>query len=203
MLCSKASRLLGAVPLATLCVALSGCGSAENRAPVSQVTGRVFLGEEPLAFGEVMFQPLQGGQPATGKITEGGSFSLSTYRLNDGAAVGRHRVRIVCYTSQDPSNQKPGPQGDSLGELLIPRRYANFSTSGIEVSVLAGGNAPFIFKLEEDPPQEVDKEDDTSDPEEESTVADEQEGVESDSATDAPTVDDATATPPDGASETL
>jgi hypothetical protein len=110
----------------------------------------VFLGDEPLKFGTVVFQPLQGGQPAQGKVAADGSFVLSTFNESDGASVGRHRVKVACYTKQDPA-AKGQASGDSLGDLLIPERYASFAQSGIEVSVLAQGNAPFILKLEPDP----------------------------------------------------
>ncbi|WP_146570274.1 hypothetical protein [Botrimarina hoheduenensis] len=96
-----------------------------------------------------MFQPLQGGQPAQGAIDSEGNFKLSTYSPGDGAVTGRHRVRIVCYSLQNPDLKKSSP-GDSLGELLIPERYTSFAQSGFEVSVLAQGNAPFLFRLESD-----------------------------------------------------
>ena len=66
---------------------------------------------------------------------------------HSGAAVGQHRVKITCFTSQDPAAKKPGPN-ETLGESLIPARYANFDTSGLTVAVLADGNKPFELKLE-------------------------------------------------------
>jgi hypothetical protein len=134
-------------------MACVGCSQPPD-AELVPVSGRVFLGDTPLAFGTVIFQP-QAGQAATGKIEPDGRFSLSTNQPDDGALVGRHRVRVMCYSSQDPSRAGDGSQGDSLGELLIPQRYTALASSGIEVMVLAGGNAPFIIKLEPEPPAEV------------------------------------------------
>ncbi|TWT93428.1 hypothetical protein Pla108_39220 [Botrimarina colliarenosi] len=148
----RMQRLAGGLIL-LLGLAATGCGSGAGKAEVVPVTGRVFLGDQPLGFGSVTFQPLQGGQPASGKIDADGKFVLSTYKPSDGAAVGQHRVRVVCYASQDPANAET-PTGDALGELLTPSRYAGFANSGIQVSVLADGNAPFILKLEPDPPAE-------------------------------------------------
>ncbi|MGL4514996.1 MAG: hypothetical protein ACRCT8_18075 [Lacipirellulaceae bacterium] len=146
---------LKAVPrAAVLIVLLTMVGCAESMPPrpkIVPVTGRVFLGDEPLKFGSVMFQPTQGGQPAQGTIDGEGKFVLSTYGKADGAAVGKHQVRVSCYTSQDPS-LKDKSFGDSLGDLLIPAKYNSFSQSGIEVSILAQGNAPFVLRLEPEAP---------------------------------------------------
>lgn len=124
--------------------AFVGCTSGE-RAKVMPVSGKVLFNGQPLAFGAVAFQPMR-GQPARGTIGKDGTFKLSTYREGDGAAVGQHRVKITCYTSQDPATKKPGPS-ETLGESLIPARYANFDTSGLTVAVLADGNSPFMFEL--------------------------------------------------------
>lgn len=138
-----------AYSLAVVLSLLVGCNGATQRPKVVEVKGQVFLGEQPLAFGQVIFQPIQGGQPASGEINSNGSFSLGTFKETDGAIVGRHKVRVVAYSSQDPDNPREEISGDALGDLLIPSRYASFATSGIEVSVLESGNAPFILKLDE------------------------------------------------------
>lgn len=150
--------------VAALTVLSAGCGPAVEQNQVVPVTGRVFVGEVPLEFGQVVFQPVSGGQPASGSIDGDGKFILSTYSNGDGAALGKHRVRIVSYSSQDPKTKKEdGPQGDSLGELLTPQKYSSFATSGLEVSVLAGGNAPFVFKLDA-PPADPEAESEADDP---------------------------------------
>jgi len=130
-----------------------GCGSPSNRAQVVAVTGQVQLDGKPLEFGSISFQPIQGGQPARGDIDSEGGFVLSTYQEGDGAAVGRHRVKVACYAKQDPA-MKEQQAGDSLGDSLIPERYTSFAMSGIEVSVLAQGNSPFVFELQSAPPIE-------------------------------------------------
>lgn len=123
-----------------------GCGGAEQ-AKVVQVTGKVMLDGQPMKFGTVTFQPSK-GQPASGEIKSNGEFALSTYRPGDGAAVGRHKVKITSYSSQDPAAEKSAGSSESLGESLIPDRYTRFDTSGLEVAVLAGGNKPFEFALD-------------------------------------------------------
>ena len=113
--------------LSMLCIgwaAMSvGCNSNPETAPVE---GKVLLDGKPLKFGSVMFQNAKGGQPATGEIQPDGSFTLSTYAPEDGAVVGEHRVRITCYSMQDPAvRAQAGPMGDSLGILLIPQKYTS------------------------------------------------------------------------------
>ncbi|MFO0791362.1 MAG: hypothetical protein U0805_18025 [Pirellulales bacterium] len=131
-----------------LCGALVGCKPGD-RADVVPVSGKVLLEGQPLKFGSITFQPMR-GQPASGTIGPDGSFTLSTYRPGDGAAVGQHRVKITCYTSQDPAAKKDGPS-ESLGESLIPQQYTSSDTSGLTVAVLSGGNGPFVFELKSTP----------------------------------------------------
>lgn len=149
---SKMGGAGGAILLTLLAIAGTGCGSGGKNVEVVPVTGRIFLGDQPLTFGAVTFQPVQGGQPSSGPVDKDGRFVLSTFKQADGATVGRHRVRVVAYSSQDPSNPDANPDSDALGVLLIPEKYASFTSSGLEVSVLAQGNSPFILKLEPDPP---------------------------------------------------
>ena len=136
-------RWLPLVPL-LLVVCAPGC----NRGPaMGKVSGSVSLDGTPLKFGSVMFQNVSGGQPSVGEIQPDGSFVLSTFRPEDGAIVGNHKVRVVCYSTQDPANKRSGPMGDSLGALLIPRKYASLGTSGLSAEVTAEGLEDFKIEL--------------------------------------------------------
>ena len=121
---------------------LVGCDRGPQLVPV---TGKVLYNGAPLEFGSVTFQP-RSGQPAQGEIQSGGTFSLSTFRPNDGAVIGSHKVRVACYESQRPSATKsPGEQ--SLGKLLIPTKYTLFDQSGLTAEVRADDNQAFVFEL--------------------------------------------------------
>ncbi len=134
-----------AVYAVLLMITLTGCDSRPAMGPVA---GKVTLDGKPLAFGKVMFQNVAGGQPATGEIQPDGSFVLSTFRPEDGAIVGNHRIRVVCYTSQDPAVvAKSGPAGDALGELLIPERYSSLGASGLSADVPPAGLEGFNIEL--------------------------------------------------------
>lgn len=142
------TRQLRAATLALLSLGplLQGCNSNPTVAPVS---GHVTLDGEPLKFGTVMFQAVSGGQPATAKIGSDGSFTLSTYGTDDGAPIGQHRVRVVCYSSQDPSSPAAeGPAGDSLGQLLIPEKYTSLGASGLSAEVPPEGLSDHVIALE-------------------------------------------------------
>ena len=94
-------RLRFVLPLLMLAV-FAGCNGGPKMTPV---TGKVMYNGNPLEFGVVMFQP-SSGQPARGDIQPDGTFTLSTYRLNDGVVLGKHKVRIACYESMRPARIK-------------------------------------------------------------------------------------------------
>ena len=125
-----------------IAVVVSGC----DRGPILvPVTGKVLYNGKPLAFGSVTFQP-PSGQPARGEIQGDGTFVLSTYRMNDGAVVGNHKVRVACYESQRKDAVHP-PGEQSLGRLLIPKKYTLFDQSGLTAEVREQDNQPLVFEL--------------------------------------------------------
>ncbi|TWT48293.1 hypothetical protein Pla111_00550 [Botrimarina hoheduenensis] len=127
-------------------ILLVGC----DRGPaMGSVSGTVTLDGEPLKFGSVMFQNVAGGQPSRAQIQPDGRFVLSTFSPEDGAVVGSYRVRVMCYSSQDPA---VGPTaGDSLGNLLIPERYTSFGASGLSYEIKEGDNSPIDIELTKQP----------------------------------------------------
>lgn len=158
---SSILRIVYLLSAAWFVVGFVGCGPKGTRGDLVPVSGRVFLDDEPLKFGTVIFQP-SSGQPARGVIDAEGKFVLSTFHRDDGAKVGKHNVRVLCYSNQDPKGPTKGEiKGDSLGDLLIPAKYTNFSTSGLEVFVVAGGNSPFLLKLESESAEESAQESDS------------------------------------------
>ncbi len=135
----QATRLAGFL---LVLAATAGCNHGPQMVPV---TGTVRLNGKPLEFGFITFQP-PSGQPAQGEIQSNGTFTLSTYKLNDGAVVGKHKIRIACYESQRPGTVK-GPGEQSLGKLLIPEKYTFFNQSGFTADVSADRNEPFVFEM--------------------------------------------------------
>ena len=77
-----------------------GCGSGGDF-PVAPVSGRVLCDGQPVPHAIVFFEPLQSGDSALAgkqgiaRAKEDGTFVISTYGTEDGAVVGKHRVRVA------------------------------------------------------------------------------------------------------------
>lgn len=88
-----------------------GCGPSGDF-PTAPTTGRVTCEGQPVPYVMVFFEPIQEGK--TGLIgkqgfayaEEDGTFSISTYGKNDGAVVGKHRVRVGRPHSEQHPNFK-------------------------------------------------------------------------------------------------
>jgi hypothetical protein len=113
---------------------LMGCSSSTQE---SQVIGSVKLDGNPIGPGMVVFAPIEGDdKPATGSIDAAGNYSLKTSR-ETGLATGKYKVAVSIR--EMPQNVKRGDR-PPLGKLLIPEKYEQSSTSGLEYSVEPGNN---------------------------------------------------------------
>ncbi len=85
---------------AVLVLAASGCGDGRDKKSVAATEGTVMCEGQPVPFVAVFFEPLAEGKSANvgkqaiGHCDANGRFILSTYDSNDGAVVGKHRVRV-------------------------------------------------------------------------------------------------------------
>jgi hypothetical protein len=118
---------------AVLACVLAGCSGDRLE---SQVSGVVTLDGQPIGPGTVVFAPADGGPPATGSVGEDGRYTLKTSRA-EGLAAGTYRVALSIR--KIPENFNPA---DRLppGESLIPEKYEQSSTSGLEFEVSPGNN---------------------------------------------------------------
>jgi hypothetical protein len=117
-----------------------GCGGVSGN--TAKVKGKVLVGGEPMAGLTVLFQP-ETGRPATGTTNAAGEFTLTTFNLNDGALVGKHKVAISLDTSSAGPPPQPGtPEYDAAKTKAEPfdSKYKAPQTSGIEKEVVAGEN---------------------------------------------------------------
>jgi hypothetical protein len=89
---------------------------------MGQVHGKIVFEGKPVPAGSVMFAPVseefEAGRPATGTPNASGEFQLSTYKLNDGALVGPHRV----IYSPPPFPEVSDPV-KRAAELQLHRRF--------------------------------------------------------------------------------
>jgi hypothetical protein len=79
-------------------VLIAGCSKSEFR--TAPTTGIVLCEGKPVAGAFVYFEPVEdGGTAMVGKAAfcrtdADGKFVLTTYTSNDGAVIGKHRVRV-------------------------------------------------------------------------------------------------------------
>lgn len=79
---------------------LTGCGDGRTKMNLAKASGTVVCEGKPVPFATVYFEPLQLDKSATvgkqgiGYADENGDFILTTYDKDDGAVVGKHRVRV-------------------------------------------------------------------------------------------------------------
>lgn len=110
----------------------TGCSDGSPRR--YPVQGKVvFPDGEVLKQGTVEFQSLGREPPvtATGSIQPDGRFEMETMSQNDGAIIGRHRVIVVGEQEVGTSEERPW----KLSKSPVHQRYADFKTSGLEVTV--------------------------------------------------------------------
>jgi hypothetical protein len=128
-------RIAGA---ALVLLGLGGCGA--NR--TYPVEGKVlFKDGTPVTGGLVVFESVD--QPtvcARGPIRADGSFRLGTFKTNDGAVPGRHRVLVT--------PPMPNSQREAMEPPIHPR-FATYETSELEFTVEPGKNT---FTIEVDRP---------------------------------------------------
>lgn len=120
----------------------ASCGS--SRPAVYPVRGQVAFKGRPTPGAIVVFHPANNDDPKAlrpnGQVKEDGSFTLSTFKPDDGAPEGEYDVAIV-WTA----GAKPNAQGDIPNKL--PEHYADPHTSGLRVKVEKGTNNLDVFQL--------------------------------------------------------
>ena len=125
----RARRILLTLSLA---VGSSGCGGPGiDKPPLAPVTGAVTFKGQPLAKGEIFFNPAE-GRPARGAIENGQIVNVYTFVPGDGAPVGDLQVAVFA-TELDSSD----PSGMAV-KSLIPEKYNDAAKSGLTAKVEAG-----------------------------------------------------------------
>ncbi|WP_165072933.1 hypothetical protein [Paludisphaera rhizosphaerae] len=115
-------RFCRSVVALALSLIFVGCGDSSSTPPGGMtvpVKGIVTYKGKPLAQGTVVFEP-DAGREAQGEVGPDGSFTLSTFAKDDGAVPGSHRVAVK-----------------NISKSVLPLKYQNLASSGIEVVVSA------------------------------------------------------------------
>jgi hypothetical protein len=127
-------------------IVAGGCGSQRKTAVVS---GKVIYRGKPVAFGTVNFRLRDGAQISRGVLKPDGTFQMETPDGKKGADLGVNLVRITCYEAQNLNGANPDPRFKfkPFGRLLIPTRYIQFETSGLNVDVRSDRENSIVFEL--------------------------------------------------------
>ncbi|WP_339728059.1 hypothetical protein [uncultured Gimesia sp.] len=126
---------------------LAGC-SGNERPKTIPVTGTVTIDGKLLPKGTVTFQPKSSSEgnvkrPAIGQIDTTGRVQLSTFEAGDGVLPGSYAVVITAFEN-DPTAEEYA--AGVKRKSLIPDKYSNALTSGLEADVAEGKN-DFTFDL--------------------------------------------------------
>jgi hypothetical protein len=84
----------------------------------------------------IVFAPVSSGKPATGSIEADGRYDIKTSH-EFGLAPGKYKVAVSIR--EMPKNVRRGDQPPP-GKLLIPAKYEQSTTSGLEYDVTPGNN---------------------------------------------------------------
>ena len=132
------------LPLSVVCVIISmfiGCSDTPgDQPPLTEVTGRVLLDNQPLANAGVSFRPVAGARGAYGKTDRDGRFRLA-YVRSTGAPLGRYQVEIS--TKQIVHNNEG--EGARVSPETVPARYN--SKTELTADVVGNGENFFEFEL--------------------------------------------------------
>lgn len=139
----------------------SGCSERIKQPNLVKVSGIVTYKGAPLPKALVAFQPVDSsGSPlvASGQTNDEGRFELTTLREKDGCPLGNKVVVITAVEGGDRGGKpdfqhnsdialEPGMPGYKEPKSLIPKRYADPTTSGLTATVEAGKANTFEFAL--------------------------------------------------------
>jgi hypothetical protein len=131
---SHSLRLDGAavVLIVALLSVIAGCTGSSNVPAAGQV---LFADQSPVRSGKVELRSADSSRRAIGTIDAEGKFSLKTDDGNEGVPPGEYEAVVVQFiVTEDMSASMHGHGG------TVPRRYADYYTSGLTVSIPVEGN---------------------------------------------------------------
>jgi hypothetical protein len=123
--------------VAPLGVAACGSGGVAK----SPAEGTVSFKGQPLATGQVQFQPEAPNAPSATGLVENGKFTLGTEVDGDGAPPGKYRVSVFSYKTVQSR------YGETTSQSMIPDRYSKPDSSGLVVEIPPGGNRAIKIEL--------------------------------------------------------
>jgi len=145
----KADHRLRRVATVLLCLAgtvtLASCSDKEYvEVPVYPASGTLTVEGEPAYGAYVTFHPVddvgmtKGNRPFT-RVSEDGTFTVTTYDTGDGLPKGNYNVTVTW--PEDPEARGPSPD-------RLNGRYADPESSGLGVTIDEGGNEALGWDLD-------------------------------------------------------
>jgi hypothetical protein len=126
--------------LALLCGVSLGCGDSKVKAFPAR--GEVFVDGQPADGAKIHFHPLDESRPpAFATVQPDGSFALTTYEEDDGAATGDYRV-TVNWSEERKEDDELITTPDRLGG-----RYSKPEGSSLKATIDEGENEVPRFDL--------------------------------------------------------
>ncbi|MCA9229839.1 MAG: hypothetical protein KDA57_04250 [Planctomycetales bacterium] len=123
----------GCLLFVILVLSALGCGDSKGLVPVE---GVVLIEGAPMPGGKILLTPYGKGKPSAGMIQADGTFSLSTYSMNDGAKPGQHRVLVIDDTKIEEN--QPRITWEPPKDFVIEVAANEDNSLKIEVSSAAG-----------------------------------------------------------------
>lgn len=136
-------RALLILILPSVCALGCGAGGDEwsaKRPKVYPASGVVNFNGKPLEGATVQYMSQTHDLAAAGTTDARGRFTLTTYDANDGAVEGLHKVVVKKTAYEEKKTKYDSPEERSVALLpkeLLPMKYANSTTTPIEVTVSA------------------------------------------------------------------
>lgn len=118
--------------LGMILIASLGCGWNSSEDISGSIEGVVTLGKSPLQAGTIQFYSKETGEGAITIIEPGGKYLVASI------PVGRYGAEVRPL-AQDPEEVSKGIVAPKPSQI-IPEKYNNFATSGLEVTVTSGKN---------------------------------------------------------------
>jgi hypothetical protein len=129
------SRTFVSIALTLSVGLLLGCGKGEATYPV---TGKVTYPDgTPLVNAQVSFESTTKPISAVGRTDASGVYKLTTYKPEDGAIRGEHRIAVL--PPPQPTPEHDDESGKPLEYKQVPppidAKYLRFDTSGLTCTV--------------------------------------------------------------------
>jgi len=125
----------------------------QGRPPVYPTHGQVLLDGEPVEQATVTFQPVDPAGKGGYAVTDAeGMFKAQTFEPGDGLTEGKHKVKIQKTHLVDRDGkivEVVREPGGIVEKNFLPKKYAKFETSDVEIEVTTDENEIGAFNLTE------------------------------------------------------